>query len=164
MKRPSSAAKSAASGSPISILYQEGKFLPGQSAEQWRGEGYCETIPLSDIIDLVPLFTATSMIASCRIKELSSASSTPQTDVSDDRMAIINRSQTKEVMQTTRNDLENRKISIDEMDRYIIAFRFKPRRLEYMSGGPDTIMWDRWEWLYNTNDGSWANPNHLIPH
>lgn len=50
------------------------------------------------------------------------------------------------------------------------AFRFCPDRLERMHGGPDSILWDRWEWLRSTSgdwaDGSipWNEPKHLLPH
>lgn len=163
MKSTSPASKSAVAGLPASIMYQEGKFLSGQSAEQWRGEGKCETIPLDEIVNLVPTFTKTSMIASCRINDITS-SPHAKVDVSDGRMVMISRSRTTEVMQTTRNGLENNTISMEEMERCMTAFRFKPTRLEYMHGGPDTVMWDRWEWLYNMDTNSWAEPKHLIPH
>jgi hypothetical protein len=162
MKSTSPASISAAAGLPVSMMYQEGKFLPGQSAEQWRGEGYCETIPLLDIVDLVPLYTATSMIASCRINAITHDHA--KADVSEGRMAMISKSRTTEVMQTTRNGLENNTIAIEEMEKCMTAFRFKPHRLEYMHGGPDTVMWDRWEWMRNKDSSTWADPKNLIPH
>lgn len=160
MKRSSPTAVSARAGLPAAFVYQEGKFLPGQSAEQWRGEGVCEEIPLAQVVDLIPSFTATSMIASCRIAaEVSSANAA---DVSDGRLAMMNKSRTTEVMQRTRNELEKGAISMDEMNEAIAAFRLKPDRMEYMRGGPDTVMWDRWEWLRD-KDG-WIDPKHLVPH
>lgn len=42
--------------------------MPGESAEQWRGEGYCERIPLDDLIDLLPHYTIASMVSSKRIE------------------------------------------------------------------------------------------------
>jgi hypothetical protein len=167
MKRTSPTSVSATAGLPVSFMYQEGKFLPGQSAEQWRGEGYCETIPLADISDLIPSFTATSIIASCRIAaEVNgeTAKVVGIADESDGRLAMMNKSRTTEVMQRTRNDLEHRAISMDEMHEAMAAFRIKPTRLEYMHGGPDTVMWDRWEWLRDRETGEWADPRHLIPH
>jgi hypothetical protein len=163
MKSTSPASISAKDGSSVSILYQEGKFLPGQAAEQWRGEGYCETIPLVEIVHLVPTFTKTSMIASCRINNITS-NPDAKADVSEGRMAMISKSRATEVMQTTRNELEKNTISMEEMERCMTAFRFKPTRLEYMHGGPNTVMWDRWEWLYNKDTSSWAEPKNLIPH
>jgi hypothetical protein len=163
LKSTSPASISAVAGLPVSIMYQEGKFLPGQSAEQWRGDGYCEKIPLVDVVHLVPIFTKTSMIASCRINAITS-SPDAKTDVSQGRMAMISKSRTTEVMQTTRNGLENNTIPMEEMERCMTAFRFKPTRLEYMHGGPDTVMWDRWEWLYDRDTNSWAEPKNLIPH
>jgi hypothetical protein len=163
MKSTSPASTSALAGLPVSIMYQEGKFLPGQSAEQWRGEGHCETIPLSEIVNLVPLFTATSMIASCRINKLTS-SPDAKVNVSEGRMAMISKTRTTEVMQTTRNGIENNTISMEEMEQCMTAFRFKPTRLEYMHGGPDAVMWDRWEWMFDKDSDGWAEPKHLIPH
>jgi hypothetical protein len=163
LKSTSPASISASAALPVSIKYQEGKFLPGQSAEQWRGEGYCEKIPLAEIVELIPLYTATSMIASCRINAI--AQEHAKADVSQGRMAMISKSRTTEVMQTTRNGLENKTIPMEEMEKCITAFRFIPQRLEYMHGGPDTVMWDRWEWMRKKDSSNgWADPKSLIPH
>jgi hypothetical protein len=159
MKRSSPTAVNARAGLPAAFVYQEGKFLPGQAAEQWRGEGLCEEIPLSQVVDLIPTFTATSMIASCRIAAEVSGTGA---DVSEGRLAMMNKSRTTEVMQRTRNELEQGKISLEEMNEAISAFRLKPDRMEYMHGGPDTVMWDRWEWMRDEN--GWVEPKHLIPH
>ena len=34
-------------GCPVSILYVEGKYMPGDSIEQWRAEGNVEEIDVS---------------------------------------------------------------------------------------------------------------------
>lgn len=52
---------------PVSILYSQGKYVPGERAEQWRAEGYAEKIPLSYILEKIPHYTITGMIASNRI-------------------------------------------------------------------------------------------------
>jgi len=50
------------------------------------------------------------------------------------------------------------------------AFRFCPDRMERMHGGPDSIMWDRWEWLrLPSGNGTeeaipWAKPTQLLSH
>jgi len=92
-------------------------------------------------------------------------------EVSEDRLAMLNKSHIVEIMQRTRIELENGDISMEELDQCIRAFRLIPDRLECMLGSPDTIMWDRWEWLRNTsvevdteNPIAWNEPKRLIPH
>jgi len=59
--------KDFSAGRPVSILYSQGKYLPGEKAEQWRAEGHAEKIPLSHILEKIPHYTITSMVASKRI-------------------------------------------------------------------------------------------------
>jgi hypothetical protein len=42
-------------------------------------------------------------------------------------------------------------------------FRFLPKRLECMAGGPDSITWTRWEWQLD-DDGVWTDPAALLSH
>lgn len=61
-------------GRPVSVLHTQGKYVPGESAEQWRGEGHVEPIALQDLLQTIPHYTITNMIASKRIeKELEEA-------------------------------------------------------------------------------------------
>lgn len=53
-------------GRPVSILFSQGKYVPGEKAEQWRGEGHAEKIPLSQVLEKIPHYTITSMVASKR--------------------------------------------------------------------------------------------------
>ena len=85
-----------------------------------------------------------------------------------DRLALLDRSHVTEVTQKTRLELENDQLSAEELAGSIQAFRFCPDRLERMHGSPDTVMWDRWEWLRAPNSEevsiSWNAPKHLLPH
>lgn len=170
MKRTSPTARSIEAGLPVSILYSQGKYLPGESTEQWRGEGHCELLPLPEILDLVPSFTMVSMVGSQRAVNTAQNDVLRQTETSGERMAVPNKSHLTEIMQTTRMELENGDINMEELESCIRAFRFQPTRMECMLGGPDSIMWDRWEWLRavpdEASDGSipWRSPNHLVPH
>lgn len=69
MKKGSLTCDALAVGSPVAILHLQGRYLPGETAEQWRGEGYCERLPLEDMIDMLPRYTVTSMLASKRIEK-----------------------------------------------------------------------------------------------
>lgn len=159
------------SGKPISFLHMQGKFLPGEKAEQWRGEGICRPLPLPEVMDLIPHFTITSMVGSRRLAgEHDNNLEELKNEVSEDRLAMLNKSHMTEIMQRTRIELENGDISMEELDQSIRAFRLIPDRVECMLGGPDTIMWDRWEWLrdrsVDSEGGSivWHDPKHLVPH
>ena len=66
MKKGSTTCDSLADGQPVSILHLQGRYMPGESAEQWRGEGICRRLPLDEVLDRLPHYTITSMVASKR--------------------------------------------------------------------------------------------------
>ena len=93
------------------------------------------------------------------------------------------RSHMIEIMQQTRQELDNGQISMNELQECIRPLRLQPDRVECMLGGPDsTVMWNRWEWsrLKQQQRGSvhtttttttttkdpliWSNPRQLVPH
>ena len=43
--------------------------MPGELAEQWRGEGHCKKIPLDDLVMVLPQYTTASMLSSRRIEK-----------------------------------------------------------------------------------------------
>ena len=53
----------------VSILYSQGKYKAGNTAEQWRGDGFLEKIPLSDILHCLPHYTVTGMLVSKRMEK-----------------------------------------------------------------------------------------------
>jgi hypothetical protein len=68
VKRGSGTCDALASGRPVAILHLQGRYMPGETAEQWRGEGCCERIPLDDLIGLLPHYTIASMVTSKRVE------------------------------------------------------------------------------------------------
>lgn len=77
MKKGSGTCDSLATGRPLSFLHLQGRYMPGETAEQWRGEGFCERMPVlePDILEKLPSYTVVSMVAAKRLeRELSSAS------------------------------------------------------------------------------------------
>jgi len=68
MKKGSGVCDALAAGQPVAILHLQGRYMPGEVAEQWRGEGHCERLPLGDLIDLLPHYTIASMVSSKRIE------------------------------------------------------------------------------------------------
>jgi hypothetical protein len=70
MKKGSGTCDSLAAGRPLSILHLQGRYMPGETAEQWRGEGYCERMPLTEaMLEKLPSYTITAMIASKRLEK-----------------------------------------------------------------------------------------------
>jgi hypothetical protein len=69
MKKGAGACDALASGRPISILHLQGRYMPGETAEQWRGEGVCERVPLDNLIDRLPHYTITAMVSTKRIED-----------------------------------------------------------------------------------------------
>jgi hypothetical protein len=68
MKKGSGTCDALADGRPISILHLQGRYVPGETAEQWRGEGYCEPLPLNDLLERLPHYTITAMVGSKRME------------------------------------------------------------------------------------------------
>jgi hypothetical protein len=167
IKRGTGVAQVLAEGQAMSFLHTQGLFLPGQSAEQWRGEGSCVVLPLSEVLDQVPHFVITSMVGSKRIAaertggwpvdEDSAASSSSNSSATDEaeadgastrvRESVDSRTHLTEVMQQTRIELENGDVTLEELDECMQAFRLQPVRMECMWASPDSsVLWDRWEW------------------
>jgi len=69
MKRGSKTAESLANEHPLAVMYSQGKYAAGECAEQWRGEGHCEIIPLIDILHCLPHYTMTGILVSKRIEK-----------------------------------------------------------------------------------------------
>jgi hypothetical protein len=172
VKRGSKVTEVLSKGQELAFLHTQGQFLPGQSAEQWRGEGKCVTLPLTEVLDEVPHFVITSMVGSNRIaaqngnstsgwpvdednKTGGTESVTDTSDVEPTRLreSVSNRSRLTEVFQKTRVELENGDVTIEELDASIQAFRLQPHRIESMTASPDSsVLWDRWEWRRDVDD------------
>jgi len=165
MKKGSGTCDSLAAGRPISILHLQGRYLPGETAEQWRGEGFCERMVLTkEMLDILPSYTITSMIASKRLElEKGEQVQELQDGVSGKRLKVENKNHLLEVMQKTRLEYENGDISFEEIDAAVRPFRFHPTRLECMAGGPDSVLWNRWEWQVD-EDGMWKDASALLSH
>ena len=73
MKKGCNASDNMALEQPLAVLFSQGKYVPGQSAEQWRGEGHCVKIPLEEVLQCVPHYTLTGMLVSKRIENESQA-------------------------------------------------------------------------------------------
>ena len=74
-----------------------------------------------------------------------------------------NKSQMTSLIQSTRLALENGEISDETMEECITHFRFRPKRLECMIGGPDSVLWNRWEWQMG-DANEWDPAKALLPH
>jgi hypothetical protein len=145
MKKGSGTCDSLADGRPLAILHLQGRYMPGETAEQWRGEGICERLPLDDLMDLLPHYTVASMVSSKRIEKekgiiLSGVrkyffitrgcsiicedyicgSLKPNESILlfnvQDRPVMENKSHATEIMQKTRLELENGDIGDAEID------------------------------------------------
>jgi hypothetical protein len=75
-----------------------------------------------------------------------------------------NQSHFTELVQKTRVDLENGRIADEELEACLGAWTFQPQRMERMDGGPDAIMWSRWEWLLSDDGKGWAEAKHILPY
>lgn len=147
VKQGGGSSKKFAAGNAVSILHSHGKYLPGEKAEQWRADGHCEKIPLMEILDKVPSYTITSMVASKRIamedheksevriimycascvllhkhyvfRMLTTRFLNSRTCIEQDRVLMKDKSHFTEIIQRTRIELENGDISQQELESSI---------------------------------------------
>lgn len=133
----------------MSFLYTLGKYLPGQTVQQWRAHGLCEPIRLKEIIDRVPNFTIVEMVASVRANK------------EGDSREDMDLSHFTEILQQTRGELDRGEVTMMELEEAVRAWRFIPCQIEQMVGGPEQIMWERHEWLHK--EGKWIKPVRLMP-
>mmetsp|Transcript_20074 Transcript_20074/g.25356 ORF Transcript_20074/g.25356 Transcript_20074/m.25356 type:complete len:155 (-) Transcript_20074:103-567(-) len=136
----------------VSFLYTEGKYLPGQTVQQWRAQGICSPIRLKEVLQCAPTFTIVEMVASVRANK--------EGDARED----MDVSHILELVQEARAELDKGDISKLELDEAIRAWRFMPHKVERMVGGPNQPMWDRKEWVREEVEGSeWIEPKRLMP-
>lgn len=164
------ASKNFASENPVSIMHTSGEYTPGEVVQQWRAEGVCEALDLSEIIQQASDYTVSGIIASTRVTEDNKQDESKEaiddklTDISEGRNPLRETSQFTDIIQSTRNELEAGSLPIEELKQSIEAFRFCPSRVELMVGGPDQLMWNRWEWQRSEGDSQWSEPKHILPH
>ena len=118
MKKGSGTCDSLADGRPISILHLQGRYMPGETAEQWRGEGYCERMVLTpEMLQAMPSYTITSMVAAKRLeKEKGDQVHELRDGISGVRMKVENKAHMTEIVQKTRVEYENGDVSFEEID------------------------------------------------
>ena len=151
-----------ANSNPVSLLYTVGKYKPGETVEQWRAEGSCVPMELGTILDRVPHYSIAETVATVRL--IAEKSGGDGDAVSDRRTSMGNQSHFTELVQKTRVDLENGRIGHEELEACLGAWTFQPQRMERMDGGPDAIMWSRWEWLLSDDGKGWAEAKHILPY
>ena len=156
-----------ANSNPVSLLYTVGKYKPGETVEQWRAEGSCVPMELRTILDRVPHYSIAETVATVRLIAEKSGAGEGNDEgdaVSDHRTSMGNQSHFTELVQKTRVDLENGRIADEELEACLGAWTFQPQRMERMDGGPDAIMWSRWEWLLSDDGKGWAEAKHILPY
>lgn len=161
-----SAQHSFQTGRPVSILAQTGRYKAGETAQQWRGDGHCDILPLEDVLDVVPGFTVTHMVAAKRMEQEDGTVSESESH----RASVKTTSHLTEMVQQARSDQEDGSLTFEELNSAIRAFRFHPDRIECMTGSPDNVCWERWEWTRLSSgdcpEGTipWDDARALLPH
>jgi len=154
-------------GLPVSMLHLQGRYVEGEMTQQWRGDGMCYPMPLDTVLPLLPSWSVSAMVGSTRLEAEDGGGDEAE------RSLVKNKAHTTEVMQRARVEAESGKLSFEEQDASMQALRFVPYRLECMSGGPETIMWERLQWKRaepnseNSEDwknAEWNTPDGLLPH
>jgi len=79
---------------------------------QWRGDGICQKIDLEEVLEYVPEYSISEIIASCRARK--------EIDNTSDRMSIQGlQSKFTEIVQETRADFVNSNISPEELKSFV---------------------------------------------
>jgi len=197
-KRGKGAAGLASSGKSSTLLCSFGKYRPGETVEQWLAEGQCEQINLLEedgsgrnLLSVIPSRSIVEIVASMVVKEeegkgleevrveiwmyvfLTYNNASPFSITS--RLALKERepmerhSHYMEVVQRTRQQLEKGDLTKEEIEKGIMAVRFVPYHMERLVGGPDQVMWERWQWDRDAGacpEGTplWDAPKLLLPY
>eukprot|EP00586_Coscinodiscus_wailesii_P016656 CAMPEP_0172501824 /NCGR_PEP_ID=MMETSP1066-20121228/153880_1 /TAXON_ID=671091 /ORGANISM="Coscinodiscus wailesii, Strain CCMP2513" /LENGTH=184 /DNA_ID=CAMNT_0013276831 /DNA_START=285 /DNA_END=839 /DNA_ORIENTATION=+ len=156
---------------PVSILHTNGQYVAGEIVQQWRAEGICKPLDLVDIIHKASDYTIAGIVASTRSTKDSVEGRTDESSqddnlemISEGRNPLSATTEFTEIIQSTRNELEAGSVPLEELNESIQAFRFCPSRVELMVGGPDQVMWNRWEWKLLGDGKEWSKPIHILPH
>lgn len=115
-------------------MHTHGEYKPGESSLQWRGEGTFTLLrETADLFAIVPPYTFTGMVATRRLalekQELAASG----------RKMVSNKSSWHALLQKTRLELENGQVTHEELESSVCGIRFRPSRIEFMSGSPGTM-------------------------
>lgn len=69
-----------------------------------------------------------------------------------------------EIVQKTRNRLQSGELTHGELGQSMMLVRFVPYRMERYVGGPEQVMWERWEWKRDNGGDLWEEPKRLLPY
>ncbi|KAL7521582.1 hypothetical protein ACHAWX_006259 [Stephanocyclus meneghinianus] len=170
-KRGRGASNLTAANKASSMLCSFGKYRTGEKVEQWVAEGHCEQLNVlgddviegMDLFKIIPSRSIVELVASRLVKEEGGKA------LEDDHSSMDAGSHYMEVVQKTRNRLESGELTKDELDKSMMLVRFVPYRMERYIGGPDQVMWERWEWQRATGEcpegtALWKEPKRLLPY
>mmetsp|Transcript_10071 Transcript_10071/g.20731 ORF Transcript_10071/g.20731 Transcript_10071/m.20731 type:complete len:294 (+) Transcript_10071:276-1157(+) len=169
-KRGKGAAGLASSGKSSTLLCSFGKYRPGETVEQWLAEGQCEQINLLEedgsgrnLLSVIPSRSIVEIVASMVVKEEEGKG------LEEEREPMEKHSHYMEVVQRTRQQLEKGDLTKEEIEKGIMAVRFVPYHMERLVGGPDQVMWERWQWDRDAGacpEGTplWDAPKLLLPY
>mmetsp|Transcript_2857 Transcript_2857/g.6156 ORF Transcript_2857/g.6156 Transcript_2857/m.6156 type:complete len:294 (+) Transcript_2857:274-1155(+) len=169
-KRGKGAAGLASSGKSSTLLCSFGKYRPGETVEQWLAEGQCEQINLLEedgsgrnLLSVIPSRSIVEIVASMVVKEEEGKG------LEEEREPMEKHSHYMEVVQRTRQQLEKGDLTKEEIEKGIMAARFVPYHMERLVGGPDQVMWERWQWDRDAGacpEGTplWDAPKLLLPY
>mmetsp|Transcript_28508 Transcript_28508/g.53926 ORF Transcript_28508/g.53926 Transcript_28508/m.53926 type:complete len:294 (+) Transcript_28508:274-1155(+) len=169
-KRGKGAAGLASSGKSSTLLCSFGKYRPGETVEQWLAEGQCEQINLLEedgsgrnLLSVIPSRSIVEIVASMVVKEEEGKG------LEEEREPMERHSHYMEVVQRTRQQLEKGDLTKEEIEKGIMAARFVPYHMERLVGGPDQVMWERWQWDRDAGacpEGTplWDAPKLLLPY
>lgn len=142
---------------PVSFLYTLGKYQPGEHVVQYRASGICEQLPIEEILDKIPEYTLTEIVASKRARLEAATSSETKLSIEGKQARFT------EIVQQTRSDFASGSLSLAELSHCIQHWRFLPEMVERMEGGPDEIMWSRFQYVRDEKTTKWKEPIQMMP-
>lgn len=136
---------------PVAICYTEGIYPPptGETCEQWRAEGQLTEIPISNVLETVPIGSFAQILAVGRLKQTTH----------EHRVAMENKSGFLEEVSKIKKDLESGTADMVELESSVRVARLMPDRMELLVSGP---IWERFEW--KRTEKEWSNMTRLMPY
>ena len=174
---------------PVALCYTEGIYPPtnpNDSCEQWRAEGQPIEIPVTEILDTVPLKSFAQILAVGRLEEQEEVAVAvkeeqlhyqerplpPPPPPPPPQRPLSMRMKDREgflalVAQVTQELYDNR-VELKELEKTVQVLRLLPNRMELLVNGEQ--IWERFEWTRQkqqpkNNNNGWMQTHHqLLPY
>ena len=180
---------------PVALCYTEGIYPPtnpNDSCEQWRAEGQPIEIPVTEILDTVPMKSFAQILAVGRLEEEEVVVAVKEGQLHHQErplpppppqqqrplsMTMKDREGFLALVAQVTQELYDNRIELKELEDKVQVLRLLPNRMELLVNGEQ--IWERFEWTRQkqqpknnnhnndttTNNNGWMQTQHqLLPY